>query len=148
MKRAIAASLAALFIGAGPLAAGGCATMPEPCTSEWVRWKTDRFIGEFVRDHQKEFGDARNATTLFAGIGGGRDTPGGIPMMILTAAGVITLATDFMSDLWPEVGDALSECDTAPRAAQLFASILRDQGVDERAAKAVEDLGLLLDRRS
>ena len=33
------------------------------------------------------------------------------------------------------------------RAAQLFASILREQGVDERATKAIEDMGLLLDRR-
>jgi hypothetical protein len=53
-----------------------------------------------------------------------------------------------MSDLWPEVRDALSQCDTAPQAAQLFASMLREQGVDERAARAVEDLGLLLDRRN
>ena len=53
MKRAIAVSLAALLIGAGPLAAGGCASMPEPCTSEWVDWKTERFIGAFVHDHQE-----------------------------------------------------------------------------------------------
>ncbi len=66
---------------------------------------------------------------------------------ILAAAGMVTLASDFMEDLWPEVRDAMSECDTAPKATQLFASILREQGVDERAAKAVEDLGLLLDRR-
>jgi hypothetical protein len=142
MKRTIAASLAALVLGAS-----GCASMPEPCTSEWVHWKTERFVAEFVRDHQKEFGDARNSAAMFSGVGG-IDTSGGIPMMILAAAGVIGLASDFMSDLWPEVSDAMSECDTAPRAAQLFASILRDQGVDERAAKAVEDLGLLLDRRS
>ena len=68
-------------------------------------------------------------------------------MMVLTAIGVLTLASDFMSELWPEIKDALSECDTAPRAAQLFASMLREQGVDERAVRAIEDLGLLLDRR-
>jgi len=146
MKRAIFISLAALAIGAAPLSTTACTSMPEPCTSEWVRWKTERFIGEFVYGHQKQFADARNAAPLFAGVGG-IDTSASIPMMILTAAGVTTLATDFMSDLWPEVRDALSECDTAPRAAQLFASILRDEGVDERAARAVEDLGLLLDRR-
>ena len=146
MKRAIAASLAALFIGAGPLAAGGCASMPEPCTSEWVRWKTDRFVADFVNDHREEFGEARNASGLLAGAD--LSQSGNIPMFILGAAGLVTLASDFMNDLWPEVGDALSECDTAPRAAQLFASILRDQGVDERAAQAVEKLGLLLDRRS
>lgn len=147
MKHIIAAGFVAFLMGGSSLVVGGCASMPEPCTSEWVHWKTERFIGEFVRDHQKQFGDARNASAMFAKAGEG-DPSSGIPTLILTAAGVITLATDFMSDLWPEVSDALSQCDTAPRAAQLFASILRDQGVDERAARAVDELGLLLDRRN
>lgn len=141
MKRVIAADLLATILGAA-----GCATTPEPCTSEWVHWKTERFVAKFVNDHQKEFRDARNSAALFAGVGG-LDTSGGIPTMILAAGGMISLASDFMTDLWPEVSDAVSECDTAPRATQLFASILREQGVDERAAKAVEDLGLLLDKR-
>lgn len=141
MKRVIAAGLLATILGAA-----GCATTPEPCTSEWVHWKTERFVAKFVNDHQKEFRDARNSAALFAGVGG-LDTSGGIPTMILAAGGMISLASDFMTDLWPEVSDAVSECDTAPRATQLFASILREQGVDERAAKAVEDLGLLLDKR-
>ena len=141
MKRLIAASLALLVLGAP-----GCATTPEPCTSEWVHWKTERFVADFVNGHQKEFRDARNSAAMFSGMGG-IDTSGGIPTMILTAGGVLTLASDFMNDLWPEVSDAVSECDTAPRAAQLFASILREQGVNERATKAIEDLGLLLDRR-
>jgi hypothetical protein len=147
MKRAVIAGLAALLMGGGAMSVSGCATTPEPCTSEWVHWKTERFVADFVRGHAKQFNDARNATAMFSGAGG-INTSAGIPAMILTAAGVITLATDFMSDLWPEVSDALSQCDTAPRAAQLFASILREQGVDERAARAVEDMGLLLDRRS
>lgn len=142
MKRTVIAGLAMIA-----LTGAGCASMPEPCTSEWVHWKTDRFVSDFVRNHQKQFADARNSAALFAGVGG-LDTSGGIPMMVLAAAGVVTLASDFMNDLWPEVRDAVSQCDTAPRATQLFASILREQGVDERAAKAVEDLGLLLDRRS
>ncbi|MEQ1609754.1 MAG: hypothetical protein ABL956_12410 [Hyphomonadaceae bacterium] len=141
MKRTIPASLVALA-----LSASGCATTPEPCTSEWVHWKTDRFVSEFVRDHQKEFGNARSSAALLSG-SAGIDTSAGIPTMILAAAGMLTLASDFMEDLWPDVRDAMSECDTAPKATQLFASILREQGVDERAAKAVEDLGLLLDRR-
>lgn len=123
-----------------------CATTPEPCTSEWVHWKTDRFIAQFVKEHQKEFTDARNSSVIFSGMGG-LDTSGGIPMMLLAAGGMLTLASDFMNDLWPELRDAVSECDTAPRATQLFASILREQGVNERAVKAVEDLGMLLDRQ-
>ena len=147
MKRINATGFVALLMGGSSLVVSGCASMPEPCTSEWVHWKTERFIGEFVRDHQKQFGDARNASAMFAKAGAG-DPSSGIPTLILTAAGVITLATDFMSDLWPEVSDALSQCDTAPRAAQVFASILREHGVDERAAQAVDELGLLLDRRN
>lgn len=140
MKRA-AAALAAIVLGAS-----GCATTPEPCTSEWVSWKTERLIADFVREHPRAFNDARNASAPLAAAD--RDEKGNISMMVLTAAGLVTLAADFMSDLWPEVDDALSQCATSPRAAQLFADILRDQGVDERAAQAAEQLGLLLDRRT
>ena len=138
--------LAALALACLPVLSG-CATTPEPCTSEWVHWKTERFVTRFVKDHQKEFADARNSSAIFSGMSG-LDTSGGIPMMLLAVGGMLTLASDFMNDLWPELRDAVSECDTAPRAAQLFASILREQGVNERAAKAVEDLGMLLDRQS
>ncbi len=141
MKRAIAAGLAAIVLGAS-----GCATTPEPCTSEWVSWKTERLIADFVREHPKAFNDARNASSLLAGAD--TDASSNVTMMVLTAAGLVTLAADFMGDVWPEVDEALSQCSTSPRAAQLFASILRDQGIDERAAQAVERLGLLLDRRS
>lgn len=145
MAHFVRTRLAALVLACVP-ALSACATTPEPCTSEWVHWKTERFVAAFVRDHQKEFQDARNSALMFQGMGG-IDTSAGIPMIILAAGGVISLASDFMNDLWPEVRDAVSECDTAPRAAQLFSSILREQGVDERAAKAIEDLGMLLDRR-
>lgn len=141
--------LAHLRTGLAALALAGlasCATTPKPCTSEWVHWKTEKFVTRFVKDHQKEFTDARNTSAMFSGMGG-LDTSQGIPMMLLSVGGVLTLASDFMNDLWPEVRNAVSECDTAPQAAQLFASILREQGVNERAAKAVEDLGMLLDRR-
>jgi len=140
------ARLAALALACLPILSS-CASTPEPCTSEWVHWKTERFVTRFVKDHQKEFADARNSGALFSGMSG-LDTSGGIPMMLLAAGGMLTLTSDFMNDLWPELRDAVSECDTAPRAAELFASILREQGVNERAAKAVEDLGMLLDRQS
>jgi hypothetical protein len=146
MAHHIRTRLAALALACLPVLAS-CASTPKPCTSEWVHWKTERFISRFVKDHQKEFADARNSSVIFSGMGG-IDTSAGIPMMLLAAGGMLTLASDFMNDLYPELRDAVSECDTAPRASQLFASILRDQGVDERAAKAVEDLGMLLDRRS
>ena len=146
MAHFVRTRLAALALACLP-ALASCATTPKPCTSEWVHWKTERFVTRFVKDHQKEFTDARNSSAIFSGMGG-LDTSGGIPMMLLAAGGMLTLASDFMNDLWPELRDAVSECDTAPRASQLFASILREQGVDERAAKAVENLGMLLDRQS
>lgn len=145
MAHSVRTGFAALALACLPMVAS-CATTPKPCTSEWVHWKTERFVAKFVKDHQKEFTDARNSSVIFSGMGG-LDTSGGIPMMLLAAGGMLTLASDFMNDLWPEVRGAMSECDTAPRAAQLFASILREQGVNERAAKAIEDLGMLLDRQ-
>lgn len=99
MKRSLAAALAATVIA-------GCATTPEPCTAEWVDWKTERIVGEFVADHAKEFKDAQAFSTMLAGMGGLED-PKNPSLMFLTATGVLTLALDFMKDVWPQAQDEI-----------------------------------------
>jgi hypothetical protein len=134
-----------LAIAALALAAA-CATQPKPCTAEWVDWKTERFFDEFARDHRKDINELRDVTSSLdpSGQRGAAD----IASLALAGVRALGLAGDFLSDTVPEINSALSQCGTTPKATQLFASLLRREGFDDRAVKAVEDLGLALDRES
>lgn len=136
MKKLIA--IPALFIAA-------CATQPKPCTAEWVDWKTDRFFDEFVGDHREDIGELRSLT---ANLNTEDKSLGNIAVLASAAGKAISLGSDFLNDTVPEINSAISQCGTTPKATQLFASLLRREGFDERSVKAVEDLGALLDRNT
>ncbi|OYX49831.1 MAG: hypothetical protein B7Y90_06120 [Alphaproteobacteria bacterium 32-64-14] len=139
MMKSIAAGMMAL-----PLMAG-CATAPQPCTSEWVDWKTQRIIGQFVAGHGKQIGELRDIAPIMFGPAGGLQDIAPNAMMVLTAIGALDLVLEFANDAWPQITDAVAECAADPNAAYLFANMLRDQGVDERAVAAIERLGNIVD---
>ncbi len=114
MKRVIAAGFAALLVGGSSLGVSGCASMPEPCTSEWVHWKTERFISEFVHDHRSSSATpAPHPPCLRSPAAPATSNSSGILTPILTAAADHAGHGLRALDLWPEVRDALSQCDTA-----------------------------------
>ena len=123
----------------------GCATAPEPCTAEWFDWKTERILGEFAYDHRREIDNLRDQTALLLGPDTGSRQPAAGLGMLLTAVGVVQLVGDFGQHAWPEIADAVSECGSTPEASRLFADMLRREGVDERAVRAIEDMGQLMD---
>jgi hypothetical protein len=139
MIRSMLAALAALPT------LSGCNTMPEPCTAEWFDWKTERILGEFVYDHRKQINDLRDVAPTMFGPEGGLEQIAPTSMLVLTAIGALQLVADFGNDAWPEITDAVSECSSAPDASRLFADMLRREGVDERAVRAIEDVGNLMD---
>jgi hypothetical protein len=122
-----------------------CNTMPEPCTAEWFDWKTERILGDFVYDHRKQISDLRDIAPTMFGPEGGLEQIAPSSMLVLTAIGALQLVIDFSNEAWPEITDAVSECSSAPDASGLFADMLRREGVDERAVRAIEDLGGLMD---
>ena len=65
---------------------------------------------------------------------------------MLTAIGALQLASDFAQDTWPDIDHAIGQCATAPRASRFFADMLRREGVDDRAVRAIEDVGNMMDR--
>lgn len=140
MIRSFTAALVAL-----PLLAS-CATLePEPCTAQWFDWKTERIVGQFVYDHGKQIDDLRRSAPALMAAQGGLEKFKPTSLMVLTALGAMQLTVDFMQDAWPEVDHAIGQCATAPRASRFFADMLRRENVDERAVRAIEDLGNLVD---
>ena len=141
MIRSFAAALLALPVLAS------CNTMPEPCTSEWFDWKTERILGNFAYEHRDEIGRLRDVAPTMFGPEGGLEQIAPTSMLVLTAIGALQLGLDFAQDAWPEIKSAVSECSAPPQAARLFGDMLRREGVDERAVRAIEDLGVVVDSR-
>jgi hypothetical protein len=131
-----------VFAVAAALVLGACATQPKPCTAEWVDWKTGQFLDKFARDHRDDLTSIRETTSRLTGTDD--KSIGNMATMAMAGIKVIGVAGSFLSDTVPEIKDALGQCGTAPKASQLFASLLRRQGFDERAVKAIEDLGAFI----
>lgn len=142
MIRSTLAALVALPVLAS------CNTMPEPCTSEWFDWKTERIIGNFAYEHRSEIARLREVAPTMFGPEGGLEQIAPTSLLVLTAIGAVQLGLDFAKDAWPEVQSAVSECAAPPQATRLFADMLRREGVDERAVRAIEDLVDLVDSRT
>lgn len=139
MIRSFAAAVLAMPILAS------CATAPEPCTAAWFDWKTERILGQFVYDHRKEINQLRDVAPTMFGPEGGLEQIAPSSLLVLTAIGALQLTLDFANDAWPQISDAVAECSAPPRASRLFADMLRREGVDDRAVRAIEDLGNLVD---
>lgn len=135
MKQIIAAAITALSLAA-------CATQPEPCTAEWVEWKTERVLSDFSRGHREEIRALREASERFLSSKGGEITFGGAMGDVLTATSSVMLATDFVSEAWPDIQSAVGQCGNAPGAAKLFADLMRREGVHERLVNTIESLGV------
>lgn len=133
-----------VFALATLLLAASCASTPKPCTAEWFDWKTDRYLDEFAHENRQDIADLLSASRSLNDEGGSAAVK--LPAKILAGAKAVALASKFLSGTVPEIKSAVSECGTTPRAAQLFASLLRREGFDDKTVKAVEDLGVLLDR--
>ena len=139
MMKSIAAATLALPV------LTSCATTPQPCTTEWVEWKTERILSQFAIDHREDIGKLRDIAPVMFGPEGGLEDIAPTSMMVLSVIGALDLVLEFGSDAWPQITEAVAECAAEPDAAYLFAGMLRDQGVDERAVAAIERLGNIVD---
>lgn len=118
-----------------------CATMePEPCTAEWVEWKTDRILSDFSRANSNEIRSLRSfANTLENG-----DMR---PMTALRLPSMIEdfkkLAEDFEQRTLPELNAAVDRCGTPQKLVPAFTTFLRKEGVGEDVIEWVELIGEL-----
>ena len=117
-----------------------CATQPEPCTPEWVQWKSEKVLNAFASDHRGFIKELRN-------IEGKLENPGP-----LTALRIIGLADDaavviedFQAEVMPQLRSAYQQCGTVEKMMPTFVKFLRQEGVSEETLKWVEGLGAMVE---
>ena len=119
-----------------------CASMePEPCTSEWVEWKSERILTGFARANYSEVRRLKAfSDTLSEGEIG--------PIAALRIPGMIddfkSLAKSFEKRVLPELNAAVSRCGSAQELVPAFTTFLRKEGVGEDVIEWVEFLTPLM----
>lgn len=126
-----------LIAAAAPLALAACASLqPEPCTTEWVEWKTDQVLTPFARDNRGLIRDLRDFSQDM------RD-PGPITLMLMASKldDFRDLATDFQDDVLPELRAAVDTCGEPAQFVPAFTGFLRKQGVEEDMLVWIDAIG-------
>jgi len=121
---------AALALAACPLAA--CVTAPEPCTQEWVEYKTDRILGEFASENRGLINDLKRITNSE----GDLNTFATMRLMSRTDD-LQNFADSFQNVVVPELEMALIECGESDQLVPALTGFLRDEGVEEEALQWV-----------
>lgn len=118
--------------------ATACTTVPDPCTPEWVEYKTEKVLTSFARSNYGEVRRLKNfADTLEDGKMG--------PLTALKIPGMIEdfkeLAISFEKRALPELNAAVELCGDPQTLIPAFTGFLRKEGVGEDVLEWVEVLG-------
>ena len=122
-----------MIAGAALLAA--CQTSPEPCTAEWVEWKTEKVLTQFAVNNQREVKRLRDFSQTLEEDDIGPLIAFQIPAMIDDFK---DLANSFEDTVLPELNAAAELCGGAQELAPAFVAFLRDEGVGEDVLEWVE----------
>lgn len=121
------------------IALSACATMePEPCTSEWVEWKTDRVLTSFARSNYSEIRRLQKFSETLEDGNIGPLTALRIPAMLDDFK---DLASSFESRVLPELNSAVAQCSDPQLFIPAFTGFLRKESVGEDVLEWVELLG-------
>jgi len=117
-----------------------CATQPEPCTPEWVQWKSDKVLRSFAIEHRGFIRDLRKFE-------GKLKDPGPLTMMRIVglADDAADVIEDFQGDVMPELRSAYNQCGSVEKLMPTFTKFLRQEGVSEDTLKWVEGLGAMVE---
>lgn len=126
------------------MTAAACASLtPEPCTTDWVKWRTDAITSDFRNEFRPEINDlARFSSQL--------ENPS--PFTLLQMASRLqdfeTMARRFSSSVMPELQSAIEQCNTPTKFISAFSGLLEEEGVDGKVLDWVESTALLLEANS
>lgn len=130
--------IAAGLIGLAML--GACATTPEPCTPEWVEWKSEKILKRFAYANYGEVKRLRDFSEDLRSDDIGPLTALQIPGMIKDFK---ALAEDFEADVLPALNDAVDQCGSVQALAPALTEFLRGEGVGEDVLEWVELLTVI-----
>lgn len=131
------------FLALGALLLSGCASLePEPCTTDWVQWKTDRITEGYVREFRPELRE-------LAAFSRAMENPSPLLLIQMTTrlSDFQLLAEAFRADIVPELKTAIDQCGSPTGFATAFTSILEKQGVSDTVLDWVEETALILEER-
>lgn len=111
---------------------GACATQPEPCTSEWVQYRTDRILGQFARENRSLVNDLRQLTRE-----DGKVDPVQSILLAAKAEDIQQFARSFETVVVPELNDAIRQCGRHENFVPAFTQFLRNEGVPESSLQWV-----------
>ncbi|MGE6698566.1 hypothetical protein ACQKH5_12795 [Hyphomonas sp. NPDC076900] len=105
---------------------GACATQPEPCTTEWVQYRTDRILGKFAMENRGLVNDLRRLTRE-----DGRVDPVQSVILAAKAEDIQRFARSFETVVVPELNSAIAQCGRHENFVPAFTQFLRNEGVPE-----------------
>jgi len=131
-------------IGLAALLLSGCATLePEPCTSEWVEWKTSQITDQFSSKYRSELRDMQR----FA-----RKLENPSPLVLLEMSRRLeefrTIATDFSSDVVPQLRSAVDQCGAPTEFVTAFSGFLQEQGMPDTVLTWIEEIAVTMEALS
>jgi hypothetical protein len=131
------AKIALISLGLASLAA--CASVePEPCTAEWVDYRTDKVLKKFALNNRGMINDLRK----LQGENGDID-----PFVALQLASktkqIQRFADTFQTIVVPELEAAVDQCGN-DKLVPAFTEFLRGEGVGEKTLEWVEPLVVLM----
>lgn len=121
-----------------------CATLePEPCTSEWVEWRTDQITSQFSRQYRSELLDMKRFAERL-------ENPSPLVLLEMTSRlqEFRTIAADFSTNIVPELRSAVDQCGTPTQFATAFSGFLEDQGMPDSILTWIEEIAATMDALS
>lgn len=111
---------------------GACATAPEPCTAEWIDYRTEKVLKRFAFENRSLVSDLRDLVKD----GGEIDTIEAI-LLAAKADDLRKFASSFETIIIPELESAVGQCGTKAEFIPAFTEFLRGEGVSEEALQWV-----------
>ncbi|MBA4338472.1 MAG: hypothetical protein C0421_06465 [Hyphomonas sp.] len=111
---------------------GACATAPEPCTTEWIDYRTDKVLKRFAYENRGLVSDLRNLLRA-----DGEVDPVQAILLAAKAEDLRDFATSFERIIIPELEAAVGQCGSKPEFIPAFTEFLRKEGVSEEALEWV-----------
>ncbi len=117
-----------------------CATLePEPCTPEWVEWRTDRVLNDFARRNRSDISELRSAASYLDG-----QSTFGAMKMAFAVESARRLANDFADTAVPELRGFARQCGTTTRMSDFFIAMLEDQNLDPEVMRWARGAAMMI----